>query len=191
MIATPTRRTAKARVLRLHDSATPEQVVDGVTWYPKAHNVGRRVAYRLGLPTVYGCGVVAALSPRNPWPNNIQQALALAEGETITGLSANIDKAMLIAAGHHPDNVLSGPKVIPFQDNCYRPTTSLAITADVWCSKTIFSPDTPAKLIEAWLKRKGSHAFIAEVYTAAAAERDRLGLVMQAINWGVIRGSAD
>lgn len=66
------------RILSVYDRATPDQRVAGARWYPMA---GKIVA-SIGVETGYGPDVIAhvlaALSPRNPWAWNVQDAYGFA-----------------------------------------------------------------------------------------------------------------
>lgn len=85
----------------------------GARWYVEAN----RLALELSPGNVErGAGVIAALSPREIWTRNANNArLLFANGGTGTiGLGANVAKAMRIYAGEAPLDVLGGPKVRAF-----------------------------------------------------------------------------
>ena len=65
-------------ILAIHQLATADERVEGATWYLNAliiaEDLGAR--YKLG-GRLKAIGVIAALSPRNRWERNVQDADAL------------------------------------------------------------------------------------------------------------------
>lgn len=98
-------------------AASADQLERGRAWYPDAHAVARDQAAEHGVTIEVASGVIAALSPRMGWGQNIMLAeRMLASGGTLDhgALGGNLEKARTIYAGIHPLAVLRGPKTRAF-----------------------------------------------------------------------------
>lgn len=107
--------------------ATPEELEAGKHWYDAEREKLRGLAERTGLTLEQCCQVYAALSPNNRvdqnWldARNVCFAATLANAGdvfdqvTVSTFYPNKVKAFRIALGEQ--NVLSGPKVVPFAAN--------------------------------------------------------------------------
>lgn len=63
-------------IIAEYNRATPDQLDAGRDWYPKAGRIVAQLAYWAGVePTQMGAAI-SALSPRNPWAWNVQDAAA-------------------------------------------------------------------------------------------------------------------
>lgn len=114
------------RLRVVYHSATPEQHGYGMQWYTIARDVGRELAEEFGTSLSVALGVIAALSPGNPWDRNLGDArLALsahAWGRAVPAKLGvygrlNIEKCERILGGEPPLEVLGGDKVTSFYRN--------------------------------------------------------------------------
>ncbi len=128
-----TREVMASRVRALYDRATPEQRQAGAAWYPDAHKEAERLANEYGVTPQQAAGVIAALSPLREWSENKADAERLltavlhgtADPAIAKLLQANVEKAMAIAKGADPRDVLwsgeGGYKVRSFYSNLNDP----------------------------------------------------------------------
>lgn len=111
--------------------ATPEQHSEGLKWYSKAHHWCRDLADESGIDFLRVVKILAALSPRTPWPRNLLDAractLAIKPWNYVT-YPANVQKAQKIRAGDV--TVLSGPKVLSFAACIVDPTDKHSVCVD-------------------------------------------------------------
>ena len=126
------------------ERATLPQRYDGATWYPRAHDQAVSLAAEYQAKPETAIGVIAAVSPSNPWdasngrPGNLQDARTLLQAHTTgeplplvgTYGNRNVQKAREIMNGADPLAVLSGPKVRSFYANILDPTSSASVTID-------------------------------------------------------------
>lgn len=194
---------ASRRLRRYYRGADDEALTAGRTWYAEASAEARRLAREAprGVGIVGAAAVIAALSPRTQWGQNLQgareavRAAARIRGDSLFGdafgiegavtaaakpyaLGDSIRKAARILAGEKPDHVLGGPKVRGFwRAICGDPES---VTIDLWAAKAAgFDPDrlTPKRL---WI--------IDAAYRRAAAWAGETPRDFQAIVWLSIRG---
>lgn len=84
----------------LYDRATPDELRAGLDWYRTAHSIAREIGAELGATVETGAAILAALSPRCDWSDNVEDARRVARGEsTVRATRANADKARAIANG--------------------------------------------------------------------------------------------
>lgn len=57
--------------------ASPVELQEGRMWYQQANDISRKIACEFDLPTAIVSGVIAALSPQNPWERNVVDALTI------------------------------------------------------------------------------------------------------------------
>lgn len=137
------------------------------------------MAQRHGVSVSTAAGVIAALSPRLHWDQNLLAASRCLGSEDVPGVfMANLVKAQRIFAGERPLDVLSGPKVRAFY---------LAIlgrqapVVDVWVARAagIRRELTPRRYSEA-----------ARALTVAAERAGVPTTTFQATVWVAERGRA-
>jgi hypothetical protein len=99
--------------------ATQGDILAGVEWYARAHNLGVRLIHAYdGLTLGQAVGVIAALSPNNKWTRNC------------------IDAEAMIKAWHMGADPLS-VKVCTFNPNKAKAAAILALTAEDLLTDTI------------------------------------------------------
>lgn len=135
------KRTAYCgRILDAWYNASPEHLQAGLAWYDRA----MAAASRIHPNPIVGAGVIAALSPRTAWAQNIawaeQVCKAALQGSSIpprVSTLARLEKAWAIATMPEPTparilDVLNGPKTCRFFRNI---TGDLrAVTIDTWAA---------------------------------------------------------
>ena len=165
---------------------TTEEVAAGVGWYPLARRHAQRMAREHGTTVHRAAGVIAALSPRCRWAENLRRAdKALASG-TARGLFA--DKANRIIAGDAPLAVLSGQKVTRFYRNICGNLEP--VTLDIWAIAAYLGYKPDEAELKRLIERKGGYERVEGEYQDTA---DTLGLrpaEFQASAWVHVRGHA-
>ena len=69
-------------MVAMFTQATTLEVEQGCHWYPEAHQIAYKIGKRYALMTDRVVGVIAALSPRNKWERNIQDAESIVKAWT-------------------------------------------------------------------------------------------------------------
>ena len=130
-------------ILRAFESASPEDVHEGINWYSNALSFARS----LDSDERKAAGVIAALSPRQAWDTNKEGAKKLLTAAqrhssiipTVAGTYHNVQKAWKIANGANPEEAL-----IPFEPNrAFKVPRFYAnilgntevVTVDVWAAR--------------------------------------------------------
>lgn len=167
--------------------ATDADWSDGLGWYETAQATASTLASTYGTDTDTVARIIAVLSPRKRWAENVNAAESIirawSDGQgipTVPGIfGANIRKAWDIINGN-PD-ALKGPKVTRFYWNIMGDDSH--VTLDVWAMRAAGSDDiaprTPAQYAE-----------IADAYVTVAREHGVPASAVQAVAWTVIRGKA-
>jgi len=173
-------------ILAWHDAADPANVA-GAQWYGRGRAHARRMAREHGTTVRTAAGVIAALSPRVRWEQNLEYADRVLEhaahGPVQTIPCPNLGvfsgssiKAWRISLGERPLSVLGGLKTRAFYRNL---SGDLAhVTVDVWAARAVG--------IEGGITDR-TYERIAAAYTEAARLRGIPPAVMQAIVWVAIR----
>ena len=109
--------------------ATSLEVAQGVAWYSVAYDTAINMAERYGLSADTCAGVIAALSPRNKWARNIQDAESIISmwrhgtDEDVLAVKCSTFGAMkakalkILNSAVPVTDILNGPKLIEFY-NC-------------------------------------------------------------------------
>lgn len=166
--------SAVHNILRVLLNATEDDIAHGLAWYPEARRVCRALARKHGVTERYAAKVVAALSPRTRWSDNIARADAfLGDSDRRWMASHNRNLEHCLA-----DRPLSGPKVRAFYRCIIGDSESVCV--DVWATRVAQceAPTTEARYNRA-----------ADAYTAAAALTPYSARDLQAITWVAFRGS--
>ena len=179
--------TEVRRLLALYDAADATNR-EGARWYGRGRAVVRRLSREYGATEHRTAAVVAALSPRVRWAQNVEYAETMLSFwntgiwrigilPNVPVFSANRDKAWRVLLGERPLEVLGGPKVRAFYRNL---TGDLScVTVDVWAARAIgHAPPTD-------MRRYG---LIEGAYIEAARLRDVQPAELQSIVWAHVRG---
>ena len=119
--------------------ATKQDIKNGLNWYLEAFKIVRELALKYGFDFFIVANVLAALSPRNRWSQNIKDTetvlKAVNEGKEpnevkVCTFNNNKFKAFRIAKGNLIINELS-PKTYNFTKNIAH-LDSEALTVDIW-----------------------------------------------------------
>lgn len=188
-------RTNVDNIKAIYQLATLTEQQDGITWYPKANQIAISLADRHEISEAQAIGVIAALSPRNRWERNVQDADRLIAAYNAGGpeqarltkvctFGANKEKAIRILelslsctfAGILA--ILSGPKLREFA-SCIHGLPECCIDGHaycIWAANRTGLKDVPA--IGVKLRRE-----IKEDYATAADELGVTPSACQAITW--------
>lgn len=156
--------------------------LDGLEWYPNAHRWCVEKADRYGYTPTQVAGIVAALSPRTGWGRNLYLAEEAMKGVDMTTLtlSRNASKAMRIAQGENPDDVVSGNKTRSFWRNLsgdFNP-----VTLDTHSGSLASGRDYNADGAH-FLERKGVYAVYEQAHQNVAWRIGMQPAVFQAVLW--------
>lgn len=175
-----------ANILKVYRSATDAQLAEGINWYTEAHTACLALD---PINPARPAGVMAALSPKTPWPRNRALAdLAFADGVATGGMPANCVKATRILNGEAPLDVLGGPKVRNFYLNILNPSDpNGGVTVDVHAFNVAVGRVTTPDVDIAILNRKGAYEAFADAYHEAARIAGIGSAQMQAVTWVVWR----
>lgn len=187
-------RTNVDNIKAIYQLATLTERQDGITWYPVALDIARTIADEQDITVSQAIGVIAALSPRNRWERNVQDAVSL-----ITAFNAGgVEQAMLTKVCTFSNNkakairvlnpvaptmdqvldILSGPKLREFA-SCIAGLPECCIDGHaycIWAANRTGLKDVPA--IGVKLRRE-----IKADYRAAADELGITPSACQAITW--------
>lgn len=182
------------RIVRAFRAASADDLARGLGWYAQAYRESVRID---PLNPARAAGVIAALSPRNQWSNNVKQAaavIACADAGLpcpVLGLGANTRTAWEIATGTEPldalgtlsrtGRVMSGMKVRSFFLNIMGDTDS--VTCDVWAAKV-----ATGHASEALVKSPRGYATVVAAFQAAAKILGVTPREVQAATWTAVRG---
>jgi len=170
-----------ARLVDLLNAATDEAWQEGTYWYARAHAAAVGIADEYNVSVETAAGVIAALSPRLPWAKNVEYAHRVFRDGTAPVLYTNRDKAIRIARGEHPTEVLSGAKVKAFYQCILSPITD-AVCIDrhaIDAALGYKGDDTSRKVLD----RKGAYDMVVWAYIAAAEHFGIGPAQCQAIAW--------
>lgn len=136
----PSARTLQRRLQRLYDAASEAERREGREWYADATEIAEALAAASPYSVDQCAYVIAALSPRLPWPENVSGATTAVESHARgiradrwsgNGLGANKAKAERILSGDL--GALSGPKVTVFARAILGDPD--AVTVDIWMQR--------------------------------------------------------
>lgn len=181
-------REMTKRILRTFDAATPNDALEGASWYERANELALALSAGTDLNEDQCAGVIAALSPRCTWSANARGAVKIIAAATrhhafpvTAGTLDNRRKAWKIATGHFaPDEVLAGPKVRSFWANICGDTSQ--VTVDVWAARV-----AEGKHFKDRAPEGRRYTLIAEAFSRAADLRGVAPRDMQATCWTAYR----
>jgi hypothetical protein len=170
-----------ANIRAILGQATDEDLADGCRWYPTAARIVAGIGEWSGLATDRVAAMLAALSPRNPWAWNVQDAAAFAKaiadgGEMPSATTYGHNRRMAWALGSGTaDWRTAAPKVRSFVANIMGDTE--AVTVDVWAARVCTAGD--------WNDRMpaGRYRAMAQAFRIVAVEQGLAPRDLQAITW--------
>lgn len=183
------RRSAiRSRLLEIFNQATENEIRDGFVWYRKVHEMVKHESHIFKTtPTIYA-SVISALSPRNKWQKNLEDAKtvlsAVLNGFTsnevkVSTFHANKEKAFRIANNEEKIDETSY-KTFAFVSNIAKLDASY-ITVDVWHLRACFGQTIDSGLTA------NRYAIIQEETLKVAEKLGLKGYQLQAIVWLVVQ----
>tara|TARA_R100001086_G_scaffold115082_1_gene58762 strand:- start:360 stop:974 length:615 start_codon:yes stop_codon:yes gene_type:complete len=191
-------RAITARLRAWLRVATDRQWADGLAWYPAAQLIAAAIAARVGISRHAAANVIAALSPRNRWERNIEDAQNLAAAwaagepeESVTVCTPHANRRKAWAALHGEPISDSAPKSHAFALNISR-LDPARVTIDCWAMRSALVPPGELARLPAPPACQESPTEVQyrrlERLHLEAAEREGLaGFELQAIVWTAIR----
>lgn len=178
-------------VNKWYHEATVKEIAEGLDWYPTAHNWCEHTASEYNVTFYQVAGIVAALSPRNYWDQNLtdaRQVLELGADAKPRTFRANLEKALRILSceGDYDsvlENLGSGPKVRAFYKCIVNPDDEHEVCVDSW-AKRVHLDQPYSKKVQV---RDKEYSEIAEEYRQVADQAGLLPQQVQAICWVAIR----
>lgn len=173
----------------------------GMSWYERANQSACKIAKRHRVSLECAIGVVSALSPRNPWEYNLIAADVCLQVVSTGGdakdfkvrtFNGNKEKAVAIAKGLSPLDILSGNKTRDFYQNILDPSHSTIVVVDGHAAHIALG--RMAALEQAPALSDKCYAFFADCYRQACNEinseslfADILPSQVQAVTWQYYR----
>jgi hypothetical protein len=193
-------RRYQRALLRVWDTADEDTRAYGAQWYGAAHARVAELAERYSFTTAQAAGVIAALSPRVRWDENVADAdylLSVLEDErdglpvpdmvarrqSMRAFLDNVETACKVAGSDDPLAVLRGPKQRAFYRNIMGDADG--VTVDVWATRAA----TRGALNHP--RNAGEYATIAAAYRRAARAVGVTPRDFQAAAWVAVRGAAE
>ena len=111
-----------------YDLKYPELLRSGHDWYDRARDLAEEIG---GGDHIKGAGIIAALSPQQPWEKNVADARRFAK-TGVSGVQTGTQqrKALRILEGENPSDVLKGLKETAFYGNIANPDDPNIVTID-------------------------------------------------------------
>ena len=169
--------------------ATDEDIQLGLVWYQQANDICKDIAQKYDTTTFVASGVISALSPRNKWHKNIQDAYTVFESvknnieavdTKVSTFHTNKFKAFAIAQGK-VTITRESKKTFAFCENIANLNENY-ITVDVWHLRACFDKtmDSIGDLAYEQLQK---------ITLSKAKKLGLKGFEYQAIIWGSIQNN--
>jgi len=175
----------ETKILAAISLATPEQLESGLRWYEKANEECKLIADCTGIELSIVVGVLAALSPRNKWARNIRDTWDIIADRNckVCTFNGQKEKAIKILDSDGElrtvTGILKGEKTVNFFMNIFHyDKDNLEPVIDVWGYRLLDLAPTPK-----------NYKVAAKAYKEVANELGYRVQDLQAVTWGVIRGS--
>jgi hypothetical protein len=174
-------RNPTERLLEHWNASSDHEREEGERWYREARGAAVAIAEGTDVDERTAAGVIAALSPRMRWNQNIRAAQRACAREPYGALGTSKRAAARILAGEDPTTVLQGPKVRAFFGNIMGDLD--AVTVDVWMLRAMGEPDGSSPTRKRYLH-------LADAVRTAAAVVGVAPAILQAAVWIHVRGAA-
>ena len=178
-------------LLDRYEKCSPSDITYGRHWYMKVHDYSVILSSKYNCTVKQAAGVIATLSPRNKWQDNLKDAenviSAYSQGNDLKKVPLSspyvkIDKCIkILQQGIDPDTILV-QKSRSFYRCIFYPLTK-EVCVDVWAARAL-------EYREKWIPYK-VYPQLQECYIIAADKLDIIPHVLQAIIWVNIRGKPD
>ena len=181
-------------ILAVYNLANAGDLTTGLQWYKQAMAAARVMAARYGIHAHEAAGVIAALSPRNRWERNLQDAENLIAAYAAAGaegcatvkvctFGGNKAKAVrILEAGCLTDadviKILSGPKLTEFY-SCIVGISDVCIDGHayaIWFGERVTLANVPSIGVKLRREIKRDYKQAAEILEVTPAE-------CQAVTW--------
>lgn len=174
---------ARRNLRKAWESVRPEHIAQGALWYTHANLTAADLARESGLTIERTAGVIAVLSPRCTWNQNIRRARACLQGERIAGLPLCARKAEKIRDGANVSDIIgpNSPKVRAFWRAILLDPSACVI--DTWILR--------AARIDAVNLTAVRYAKLAGILTRQALAAGLSPAEYQAALWCATRGKAE
>lgn len=184
------RRSMRLNIWRALLCASDQEIHDGMTFYEGAHGLCKLIARVYKLTVEQVAGIYAALSPLNNWDTNVANIfdiLRLGDQAKVNTPHANKLKALQIASGADPLDVLKGNKVRAFYRAIADPSVRDAIPVDrhLFCL-ALGLKITDNNLLSRIIGSKSLYTRVESIYLELG-EREGIGNRLAAIAWFVQR----
>lgn len=176
----------KRKIAKLFNATTQENYDNGMTWYHDAHKVAADLSKKHGISKRRVIGIMAALSPNNKWARNkidTDKFLSRPSLDTkVCTFKNQRQKALDIYYGKGTvkaiEKTLNGVKTKNFFNNIMFYDTSESVTVDMWAFRSVG--------VEEKLKNV---PLVTQAYREVANDLNIQPHQLQAVVWGVVRGS--
>lgn len=175
----PAPSTIVANILDQYERTGSEDRAAGSRWYCQANTVAKSLASWSEIPVPGACGVIAALSPQQPWDVNVTNAYDLCAGNLNVHTQDAVIKAQQCQEGQDPRTVLRGRKVRSFYSLLLNPERYGPVVIDRH-TLLIAWPECPSEKI---LERVGAYQMVAAAYRTAARQLHLAPHHLQAMTW--------
>lgn len=173
-----------SRILGSLFMASIEQYARGMVWYSNANFKAENLARAAGLSVDTVAQIIAIISPRCAWDDNLKWARMAAFDNDLSPKSrvirSNYEKARKIATGTPIEELCRGPKVLSFR-RCIADPNSTAVVVDSHAGRIALGDGFDEEELGRLISRFYSE--IADAYRAAAAIRELHPCMVQAITW--------
>lgn len=163
-------------------AATVAQIAQGATWYQEARDLAHVMVGEYCKTVEHAAWVIAAMSPRMFWSQNVKAALHFAKtGERLDGLmtrSYETAKRQIDMDTVDFDTLAKSGKTPAFAKNIAG--DDMAVAVDVWAARA-------AGINEKALNRVGVYNAVADCYAEVAIQYGIAPSQCQAIAWIVAR----
>lgn len=178
-------------ILHVYQACSLAEIDGSRGWYTRARAWcdHRAQLYNLDVRTI--AGVISALSPRNNWKRNLEDAdlvlHAVHHGHSVAWVVAgtfrkSVEKAWDIAKYRMPELAETSPKTRAFLD-CIDDPLSQAVTVDVWAMRVVEGDmNAQARNI-----KEAEYAEYEQAYRDAGKEVLLRPMEVQAVTWVAVR----
>lgn len=183
-------------ILTAYSQANETDKTDGAAWYRNARQAAENIAYRHGVSVIATVGVIAALSPRNKWNRNLQDAANIIKAWQENPHTADRIKVCTFKSGKNKAldilkadkdtlsqtvmaEILKGPKLREFANCILGNSEDVCIDGhaySVWFGDRVTLANVPAIGVKLRAKIKADYIKAAKLLNITPAE-------CQAITW--------
>jgi len=181
-----TLRTHKDKIIALFNQTDRHNLDNGMIWYESANLHARQLSIEYNISLSKVVGIMAALSPNNKWERNKIDTRKFLENPCmstkICTFMSQREKALYIYYGtgdsQEIESILNGIKTKNFFNNILYHDTSQAVTVDMWAFRSVGVEEKTKNI-----------PLVTQAYSELANDLNIMPHQLQAVVWGVIRGS--